>query len=205
MRNGMDYRDEIQFIAEQRNIQYLLHFTQFANLSGIVAHGISSRSELIPMAHTGYVSDSYRRDENDDAISVSITNLNQKMFRKKQELNGRTQWIVIALAPEILWSKRCNFCWHNAATKEMKRHQGFRGGPWALSKLFDGSAEERDGLEPNEPTDRQSEVQVFDRIEPEYILAAVVGKESLVGPVSKILRVLPGRDREVIVQDLNTI
>jgi hypothetical protein len=81
VREKPTYRDEIGSIAMQRNVRYLLHFTQLANLSGIVKHGLLPRRDLIAMEDTAYVSDLFRLDGNDGAVSVSVSRWSKRSRR----------------------------------------------------------------------------------------------------------------------------
>ncbi len=200
MRKKWSYRDEIRSIAMQRNVAYLLHFTQLANLGGIVKHGLLPRRELMAMEDIAYVSDISRLDGNNDAVSVSISKLNKTMFDTKRAKSGHSEWVILGLPAAILWTKNCQFCWRNAAKNEIVHHRGRRDGPWAFNKMFAGSEETRSGLDLSEPTDPQAEVQVMGRIEPDFILGAIVNRQSMVRPVSDILSNLPGDPREVVVE-----
>ena len=195
------YRDEIRTIANSRSVRYLLHFTQAVNLAGIVRHGLLSRSELDKPEHLAYASDYVRRDGNDQAVSVSVSRLNATMFALKRKNTGNRNWVVLVLSAEVLWTHTCLFCWRNAAKKEIKEHRGWRGGPWAFSKMFDGSDQERSGLAPYEPTDPEAEVQVLEPIAPQWILGAVVNDPDMLEPVQVILNGLTGAQRPVAVDD----
>lgn len=197
----MTPQDKIRALAEDRDVQLLLHFTQAANLMEIVKHGLLSRRELAGPEYRAYASDRYRLDENDEAISVSVTRVNRWMFGLKRHKSGHANWVVLVLSAEILWSLDCRFCWCNAAKKEIKEHRGWRGGPWAFHQMFVGSDEARSGLERCCPTDPEAEVQVLEPISPEYILGAIVDRLEMVEPVQAILNALPGGQRPVIVDD----
>jgi hypothetical protein len=200
VRKKPTYRDEIQSIAMQRNVRYLLHFTRFANLAGIVKHGLLPWNEAEKIEDIAYASDVSRLDGNYDVVSVSISRWNKTMFGTKRAKSGHSEWVVLALCASILWTKNCQFCWRNAAMNEITRHRGRRDGPWAFNKMFEGSEEERSGLDPCKPTDPQAEVQVLGRIEADFIVGAIVDRPAMVRPVSDILSGLPGDPREVVVE-----
>jgi hypothetical protein len=80
LQNKPSYRDNIRSIAWNRDVEYLLHFTQFANLAGIVENGLLSRRELQGPEHQAYAIDQDRMDGNDEAVSVSISRINLRMF-----------------------------------------------------------------------------------------------------------------------------
>ena len=193
------YQEEIRAIAEHREVRYLLHFTQSANLPGIVNHGILPRHRLAGPEYLAYASDHSRLDENDAAVSVSVSRVNEVMFASKRNKSGHPDWVVLVLSADILWTHDCLFCWRNAAKKEIKSHRGWRGGPWAFAEMFTGSDEERRGLGWCCPTDPEAEVQVLGSIASKYIRGAVVDRPGLVGPVQTILDVLLEGPRPVVV------
>lgn len=194
----MSYLSEIRDTAIARGV-FLFHFTQIENISGIVQHGLLSRRILAGPQYHAYGSDEYRLDGDDDAVSVSISRVNMAMFRSKRNKQRRSRWVLLVLDPEILWTHSCRFCWTNAGRREIKSKRGFRGGPWAFSKMFDGDAQERSGLEPWHPTDPEAEVQVLEAIAPQYIIAAIVESEGLVDYVQTTLNLLKGEPRPVFI------
>jgi hypothetical protein len=193
---------KIRSIAEDREVPFLLHFTQSANLQGIVKHGLLPRRELEKLAYPVYVSDQHRLDENDAAVSVSISRMNEEMFTWKRERSGHENWLILALSPEILWTHNCRFCWCNAAKKEIKDRAGFLGGPWAFEKMFEGDESEREGLASCFPTNIGAEVQVLENIAPTYIRAVVTNDSRIVEPLQKTLSSLfDGARPLVFVED----
>lgn len=192
------YRDEIRSIAEEREVRFLLHFTQAINLPGIVTHGLLPRRKLEMLKHPAYYSGHYRLDENPDAVSVSISRVNEGMFAEKRRKSGHADWVVLVLPSDMLWTHNCRFCWRNAAKKKIKDHPGWRGGPWAFAKMFEGSDEARNGRAPCDPTDLQAEVQVLEPIASEFILGAVVDRPRMVEPVQSLLNGLRGGPRPVV-------
>lgn len=195
------YRDEIRAIVIARQVEYLFHFTQAANLPGIVANGLLSRRALAGVNYDAFASDQWRLDDNEDAVSVSVSTINQTMFAAKRELSGHPDWVVLVLASDILWTHDCLFCWTNAAKNEIKQHSGWRGGPWAFGKMFDGNLADRQNLPHSCPTDPAAEVQVFGGIAADFILGAIVDRQRLVEPVQALLDELGGC-RPVVVENV---
>ena len=193
------YREKIWLIAKDREVPCLLHFTQFNNLLGIVNHGLLSRKTLSELG-LPYASTPYRLDDCEEAVSVSISRVNEPVFEAKRYKTGsRTDWVVLVLQSDILWTHECRFSWRNAAKKEIRDRIGYRGGPWAFSEMFAGSDEDRNGLPPCYPTDIEAEVQVLEPIAPNCIRGAVVYRRELDEPVRTILALLPGEKRQVEV------
>lgn len=195
----MSYQAEIQSVAVDRGVSFLLHFTQTYNLPGILKHGILPRRDLDEPEYLAFASDRYRLDDNDNAVSVSISRVNERMFVAKRHKSGHSNWVILVLSPEILWTHICQFCWRNAATNEIKNHRGWRGGPWAFAEMFAGGKEARSGLPDNYPTDREAEVQVLERIAPKYILGAVVDRPEMVEPVQIALSSVLDKPLPVVV------
>src|SRR3546814_1182309 len=71
--------------------RFLLHFTKAANLAGIVKHGLWPRRNLAAAEHLAYASDYGRLDGNEDAVSVSISRVNEPMFAAKRRKSGRSE------------------------------------------------------------------------------------------------------------------
>lgn len=192
-------RETIRLIAEDRGVIYLMHFTQIANLPGIMDHGLLSRRTLAESKYLACASDQYRLDESEDAVSVAVSRVNEVMFAAKRRKSGHSDWVVLVLSSEILWTHNCRFCWRNAAKKEIKNHRGWRGGPWAFAEMFAGSNEIRSGLEQNYPTDPEAEVQVLEHVASKYIVGAIVERPEWLDPIQKCLNGLPGGPRLVFV------
>lgn len=188
----------IKWIAEQRGIPWLVHFTLIDNLPGIVEHGLLSRETLEKRGYMFCRSDPWRLDECEAAVSVSIYSVNA-VFETKRNNNGRADWVVLYLRRDILWTHKCLFAWRNAARNEIKYPRFERDGPWAFSKMFEGSDEERNGRPPWCPTDAEAEVQVLEPIARDCILGAGVERREVGEWVSTILKRLPGEKRLVEV------
>lgn len=207
----MHYSEQIRDEAVRRGIQYLVHFTQARNLRGIVTHGLLSRAELLARGLVAFASDSYRLDEKDEVISVSISAINWRMFKAKQKTLGRTTWIVLLLDPSILWTQNCRFNWRNAAKTEMKARSGFLGGPWGFAQMFSddtpylqfkgASYRTETGIPDCLTTRPDAEVQVFGAIAPDAILHAWVDRPNIAEAVQAELNRLPGQERDVFVQE----
>ena len=196
----MSYTTEIERIVRDRRIQFLLHFTQIINLPGIMTHGLLPRRELEKPIHTAYASAKHRLDDNDDAISISISRINEPMFASKRDKSGHFNWLILALAPEILWTHDCRFCWRNAARKEIKDHRGWLGGPWALDQMFSEHLGTRAGLPDSCPTDLEAEVQVLGNIAPKYVRAIAVNRPEIAVPVEQALVEIIGHPPPVVIE-----
>lgn len=178
----------IENILQERQIQYLCHFTRLENLESILTYGVIPRSNLyneefnnnpyLPVH--GIFNDRYRIDGKTDAICLSISFPNSSMFYRLRCADNRTKWAVIVLSADVLIDKNCAFYPTNAANNCVRRlpTKNFQRID-ALNALFEGSDEEREYLLPKDPTDVQAEVLVFDKIEQRYIVSCVFDSDDL--------------------------
>lgn len=194
-------------------MECLLHFTPLPNLASIVEYGLLSREAQFAKEAFGYTSSAQRLDENHSATSISVSAINHDMFAAKRNASRRSDWIVLFLKSEILWTHPCRFYARNAARREMRDHRGFLGGPWAFEEMFSesstlaGSREEH-GLPAALTTHPDAEVQVLSPISPSLILGAWVSQPShqkiaefqLAG-----LTLEDGWAREVVVRDFSPL
>ena len=193
-----EFRRDIRAAAQNRGINALYHFTQLSNIEGILRKGLRSRSSLLEDNDKDvvYVIDDVRPDGRDDLVSVSIQNINFQMFDTKRTKSS-DQWVILELKPEVLWKYNCIFSWRNAATREIKSHTGFRGGPWAFEKMFEGLSihgasgtgfRERHNLESWEPTKSDAEMAVVDGINRDEFVDITVPSIAVKNTVESIMR-----------------
>lgn len=164
---------KIESYVSNREIKYLFHFTNVKNLDSIITHGLLPKSHLAKNSIKAICNDALRLDGHDEAISLSISFPNYKMFYKYRKLNEATneQWCVIILYSKVLFEKECLFCKTNAANNIIRHMPNDElKGYEAFIKLF-GDEEERSKLELPvcHPTDEQAEVLVRDIIDISYI------------------------------------
>jgi len=205
------YQDQIKIAAQQRGVECLLHFTPLPNLASIVEHGLLSREAQFAKEAFGYTSSAQRLDENQSATSISVSAINHDMFTAKRKVSRRSDWVVLFLSPEILWTHSCRFYARNAARREMRDHRGFLGGPWAFQEMFGESptracSREEHGLPAVLTTHPDAEVQVLSPISPSLILGAWVSQPShqkIVESQLACLTLEDGRAREVVVRDFS--
>lgn len=166
---------QIRTEAEARGIKSLVHFTPFANLRSIVEQGLRPRADLEASKIPFFATDGMRLDDRLGATSLSISNMNHSMFMNKQK-RFYTPWAILHLDPSILWTFKCEFCFRNAASREMRWRQ-YRSSPNNFSQMFEEpSPGYRDGkgLAPCQPTYPDAEVQVFGAISADLIIGVVV-------------------------------
>ncbi|BCW96357.1 MAG: DarT ssDNA thymidine ADP-ribosyltransferase family protein [Fimbriimonadales bacterium] len=155
----------IQQICERREISQIVHFTHIANLETVLRHGLLSIQELQRRNIPYRWNDDQRWDGRPDAICTSITFPNYRMFyRYRQSANG--EWIVLAFDSSLLWTRRCAFCWTNAASNNIRftlsRNIDSLMTPEAFERMFaeevSGKSRSQLGIPSNYTTDPQAEV-----------------------------------------------
>lgn len=176
--------EHIAAVVETRQIEAVLHFTRLENLPGILEYGLHARSELGDVDFNVYPSDTNRLDEEDDAVSVSISCYSPRMFAAKRYRAGNKPWVILGLHPSLLWNYHCRFFRRGAPRSATKSEIGKRYGGFALEKLFDDYSllmepnktgfRAKYGLLPSWPTFSDSEVQVMGSIHPGFIWGAWV-------------------------------
>ena len=171
---------QIQQICVDRGITTLCHFTRIENLSSILQKDLLSRSHLETSGQEFVPNDLDRADGPLEAICLSISFPNYRMFfrirKREEETQGvkDSQWVVLLLDAKVLWELDCAFCQENASSNDVR----FillkdRKKPDALNGMFveDYHTINRQSLQiPSDyPTNPQAEVLVFDTIPARYI------------------------------------
>ena len=175
---------QLQQICAERRITTLIHFTRIENLrSTILQEGLLSRSRLERSGQRFLFNDEQRLDRHTEAICLSISFPNYKMFFKYRSRTSDETWIALLLDAKVLWELDCAFYQENAAsnpapadgtTPSLEQRKTSR----ALTGMFvedyvnrQGSRVSRQDLQiPNNyPTNPQAEVLVFDSIPTRYI------------------------------------
>ena len=182
-----EYKQRIKQQALDRNIGALFHFTNLANLESIIDHGLVQRGVLDEATHPYAATDNARFDGRLNTVSLSISDVNYAMFASKRRRFPDANWVVLLLAPAILWSKDCRFCERNAASREMISKHGAQAGPNSFRHLF------IDDYSPF-PARNDAEVLVYGQIEPSFIRAGWTDGKHLAIYVQKQLDRISGED-----------
>ena len=171
-------RDTIRACCATRRIETLVHFTRVENLESILADGLLPRSALKGRAGVIF-NDADRYDRHEDAVCLTISFPNYKMFYSYRQRQPNTEWAVLLLRADILWELDCSFCWANAARSaisrlplELLKHAS------SLEKMF---ADQCEVLGVNRsacripdcyPTNPQAEVLTFSSVALSYVTGA---------------------------------
>lgn len=172
------YKSEIKSFVQERGIPYLVHFTDYRNLPGVMSDGVVPRLELESGGHGFYYNDTMRLDGVKGSVSTSIAFPNYRMFYRYRLGAEFRKWAVLLIDKSVLWENDCLFCKHNAADKRIiyddKSHLVSVA---SLKSMYDdevGDLKRDLGLlRSYDPTDPQAEVLVMSRIPPDKINAVV--------------------------------
>ena len=170
---------EIRGIAKDRQVDVLCHFTRIENLQSILQMGLRGRSHLRRARIPFCTIDFNRIDNCQEAVSLSVSFPNYRMFYSKREFFRKSegvywsQWVVLLLEARLLWELNCSFCQQNAA------HESVRNVPLEKRRNslefenffydFEGVNRLDLGIPRNYPTNPQAEVLVFDHIPISYL------------------------------------
>lgn len=179
----MNYNQQVIQCVQKRDIVNCVHITTAKNLLSILSNGICSKAYLEDNNIEYDCADDKLINRTEDAVSISITFPNYKMFYKLRCENEKVEWVVLLLDVQQVLSLDCAFCYTNASSNEIfniplelrKTYEAFelmfserKGHPYSRKDM---------GLRPNEPTDPQAEVLVFDNI-PSSAIQEVVFKDT---------------------------
>lgn len=174
-------QQEIKDFLDERNIKYLIHFTDTENIESIKKYGILSVQELKNRNIAFKYNDENRMDNKLDYISLSISTINRWLinnFISSGKLNDPS---IIYIDASILY-KEINthryYCDRNAAAGSCQKSSNIDG----LINMFPENLQyqtttnsfyydrEYDMRKENEPTDIQAEILYNNRVDPKYIV-----------------------------------
>jgi hypothetical protein len=164
----------IQSFCTECGIKKLFHFTRLNNLKSIMSYGLLGRSSLDRLYSTDrpIFNDAHRLDGYPEAICLSISFPNYRMFYKLNN-NNQKEWVILVLEPSILWEFDCAFFEANAASNSIKNIALPRRKEYSsLVQMFmDYPPHKRQDLNihNNYTTNPQAEVLVLEPIAIKYI------------------------------------
>lgn len=171
----------IKEYVKMRGINNLIHFTSYSNLKSILNHGLLPVDELKSRNFIYKKNDPDRKDNRTDAISLSISFPNYKMFTEKRYKLTDRNWVVLVLEKSVLWEKNCIFVNDNAANPNQSNNIKNHNMDWnnninELKNLFCAKKDYKGNeikratnIGYNMTTDPQAEVLVCENIERKYI------------------------------------
>lgn len=171
----------IREFAAERGIDFLMHFTRASNLDSILARGLVQRNTLISEGFNGY-NDQFRIDGT-DAVCLSISFPNYKMFYGVQKDHPGETWVILAIHQQALWDLDCAFCITNAASNVVRSTPLVqRKGLAAFQAMYDdwpSKSRAELNIPNNFPTNPQAEVLALQGVPRQYILGIIALNESV--------------------------
>jgi len=182
-------------LVEARGIKHLVHFTQVANLPGILQYGLLGRESLHRLRTRSQINDHLRLDYVPDSVCCSISFPNYKMFYRLRANNEDADWVVIRIKPSVLWEKQCAFCISNAAKTAVSCDDiDQRKRPEAFSAMFADheNMPDRQTLRiPNDyTTDPQAEVLVLEPVEPKYFIDVILDEKTRINDYQVLMQLI---------------
>jgi hypothetical protein len=107
----------IRDFCSERNIRFLLHFTRVSNVPSILKDGLRDRLSLEESRSAFVFNDKERLDCCNNAVCMSISFPNYRMFCSLRNELPRGTFAVLVLKAEVLWTYKCAFCIDNASSK----------------------------------------------------------------------------------------
>jgi hypothetical protein len=174
-----------------RGVEHLVHFTRIENVESIVSHGLIGRDTLKDSGIESFFNDLHRFDYQPNAICLTISYPNYKMFYALRQKDLDADWAVIRISPEVVRDKRCAFSHVNAATREIARMAiEDRMQKSALESMFADHEDmpQRSTLKIPDfyTTNPQAEVLSLDTIEPRYIRDILVNAKHQIKNLDKV-------------------
>ena len=175
-------KEEVSFkkIVIEKKIESLFHFTTEKNLLSILDNGIVPVNMHVSMNIYSEHNDHQRMDNKLDYSSISISFPNYKLFWNFREIYKNTNWGVLLISPDLLFSESNYFLFYdkNAASgpnnlkseKELNTFNSFKNmfGPYKENKDKIVEREELD-IPDNYTTNPQAEILVKGIISPSFI------------------------------------
>jgi len=178
--NNQKYIEEI----ENRNIEFLIHFTPTINLYSILEHGeLMSRAKLESLDIEQFDILDYvqftdqKRFDDTRFINLSISAPNSFLFSKFRERTKEDftiNWCVLKIDPKHIYDINTQFAITNAASNAARKQYGISGDIEKFKLLFKDKIHlntfhgsrvlNRVSIDPRYTTDVQAEVLVMDSI-----------------------------------------
>jgi len=175
----------IERSANQRGVDFLLHFTRVENVGSILEHGLIPKDQCTQREIAAVINDELRLDGFPNATCLSIGFPNYKMFYAMRQRDKSVQWAVFAIDRSVLWTKDCAFCVANAASGSVTQIPiANRKTLAAFERMYDEYPDRPPrstlGISAGAPTNPQAEVLVFEQIEPQLIVGVAFNSAQLV-------------------------
>lgn len=181
---------------EQREVNFLVHFTPISNLPSILKYGILPRSELNARRIHADTPDKDRLDNRLDYSSFSIAFPNYKVFFNKR-CTTQYQYAVLIIDPQIILDlplSAISYLPGNAASNKINNAENYIGID-AVKALYSPTVQigetiytrEQMGIPDHYPTNPQAEVFIRSAIKPQYIRSIKGETSAQVAEIKELL------------------
>lgn len=167
--------------AARRGVRELVHYTTEKGIQGTIASkALLSRAQLDQEEYLALIREPVwpRRDAPwIDHISLSVTTVNEDLFRRSRSHFPHLWWAVIAVSPVVLDADGVVFTTTNNIFPSVRRGVGVAGFEAIFAEEVVGRygvVHTRAGLPDAQPSDRAAEVLYPQRIETSHIEAIYV-------------------------------
>lgn len=154
----------------EKNVKYLVHFTEISNLESIMTNGLLSINSMDNDNIKYNNNDLFRFEGYPNSISLSIDFPNYQMFFKYRK---QKNMVLLLLKPQLILEKECLYFYKNAASSEFRNNNiNIQNSIENFEKMYAQSIDniQRSPLIPNNYTTHpQAEILCLNSIEPSYI------------------------------------
>ncbi len=188
---------EVVNAAVERGITSIVHFTRARpGLIGILdSSAVKARRDLPEDVRLRHVYEDNAADRSRDClwhgyVNLSITDINEWMFRASKKWHTEAEWVILDFSPEILGDPGVVFCTTNNAYPTAHRHAGLRGFAQMFASMvpgYQGLGSTRSVRDPNQTTDHQAEVLYPSALYLDYLQSIIVGNEGTCDTVEAAL------------------
>lgn len=150
-------------ILKDRNIKYLVHFTQAENLYSIFRYGLLPRTVLTEQNIESYFN--FKSRKYHDATALSIEFPDYVQFNAIRFRQHNLPWVILLIDASILDDANCAY----SPMKGSDLIHGEDGFQSLFNEVEDQQSREKMHLEDKYPTTVQTKVLCYDKIPVEYI------------------------------------
>lgn len=196
-------KEELTFkkIIEERKIKYLVHFTRIENLDSIFENGIIPRQIIETNQMNYFFNDDSRNDRLQNCSCFSIEYPNMRLLNRFANKYETDNWAIIVLDYLMLNNTRSYFCYHNAASYEIRTEIQSYTKPINFENMFKKNINvnrldkeplyfDRENIKGFDflTTSDQAEILVENKIDPKYIVEVKFKTENTLFEFKEISR-----------------
>jgi len=200
---------EVVDAAVERGVTSIVHFTRSRpGLVGILySSAVKARRDLPEDVRLRHVYEDNAADRSRDHlwhgyVNLSITDINEWMFRSSKNWRPEAEWVTLDFSPEILGDSGVVFCTTNNAYPAAHRHAGLQGFDQMFAPMvpgYKGRVSTRSRREMNQPTDHQAEILYPAALSLDYLQSVIVGDESTCDTVEGALANFPHHAPKIVI------